>query len=150
MDEFSKKYILLDRVQKWVVDATFKFSKLLEDVAGIIKFVKQIEADGFERRFSAPCQQSRLKKNAPCGKGCKKFVFGQWQKDQNGSEDGDHQQNSHQILGTKRMKDRITVVMVVAKMECPNKKVDFKLNHVCATDQILEGDFVAKASSFNL
>jgi ClpP class serine protease len=32
--------------------------------------------------------------------------------------------------------------------ECPNKKVSFKSNHVCAGVQVLEGGFVAKASSF--
>jgi hypothetical protein len=37
MDEFSKKSILLDGLQKWVVDALFKFPELLEDVVGINK-----------------------------------------------------------------------------------------------------------------
>jgi hypothetical protein len=37
MDEFAKKCIFLGGLQKWVVDALFKFPKLPEDVAGIIK-----------------------------------------------------------------------------------------------------------------
>jgi hypothetical protein len=37
MDKFAKKCIFLGGLQKWVVDALFKFPKLLEDVAGIIK-----------------------------------------------------------------------------------------------------------------
>jgi hypothetical protein len=53
MDEFSKKCIFLGGLQKWVVDALFKFPKLPEDVAGIIKIAEQIEADGPERRLSA-------------------------------------------------------------------------------------------------
>lgn len=42
MDEFPKKCISLGGLQilKWVVDVLFKFPKLLEDVAGIIKSVE--------------------------------------------------------------------------------------------------------------
>ena len=36
MDEFAKKYILLDGLQEWVVDALFKFAKQPVDMAGII------------------------------------------------------------------------------------------------------------------
>ena len=43
MDEFAKKCIFLGGLQKWVVDALFKFPKLLEDVAGIIKIVKRLK-----------------------------------------------------------------------------------------------------------
>jgi hypothetical protein len=56
MDEFSKKYIFLGGLQKWVVDALFKFPKLLEDVAGIIKIAERIEADGSKIKSSAPSQ----------------------------------------------------------------------------------------------
>jgi len=54
MHEFSRKCIFLGGLQKWVVDALFKFPKLPEDVAGIIKIVERIEADGPERRSSGP------------------------------------------------------------------------------------------------
>ena len=37
MDEFLKKCIFLDGLQKWVVDALFKFAKLPKDVVEIIK-----------------------------------------------------------------------------------------------------------------
>jgi hypothetical protein len=56
MDEFSKKFIFLGGLQKWVVDALFKFPKLLEDVAGIIKIAERIEADGSKIKSSAPSQ----------------------------------------------------------------------------------------------
>jgi hypothetical protein len=46
MDEFAKRCIFLGGLQKWVVDALFKFPKLPEDVAGIIKIAERIEADG--------------------------------------------------------------------------------------------------------
>jgi hypothetical protein len=36
--------------QKLVVDALFKFPKLLEDMAGIIKIAKSIEADGLKKK----------------------------------------------------------------------------------------------------
>ena len=62
-DEFAKKCIFLSGLQKWVVDALFKFSKLPEDMAGIIKIVERIEADGPERKSSGPSQQRGLSKN---------------------------------------------------------------------------------------
>ena len=74
MDEFSKKCIFLVGLRKWVVDALFKFLKLLEDVAGIIKVVEKTEEDVSKRRPSAPSKQSGLNKNAPLGKGIKKFA----------------------------------------------------------------------------
>ena len=63
MDEFAKKCIFLSGLQKWVVDALFKFPKLSKDVVGIIKIAKRIEADGLERKSSGPSQQSGLSKN---------------------------------------------------------------------------------------
>ena len=73
MDEFAKKCIFLGGLQKWVVDALFKFPKLPEDVAGIIKIAERIEADGPERKSSGPSQQSGFSKNGSRGKECKKF-----------------------------------------------------------------------------
>ena len=43
MDKFSAKCIFLDGLQKWVVDALFKFPKLTENVASLIKVVERIE-----------------------------------------------------------------------------------------------------------
>ena len=63
MDEFAKKHIFLGGLQKWVVDALLKFSKLPEDVARIIKIAERIEVDGPERKSSGPSQQSGLSKN---------------------------------------------------------------------------------------
>ncbi|MGH3053573.1 MAG: hypothetical protein ACRDL7_01175, partial [Gaiellaceae bacterium] len=40
MDEFSKRCIFLGGLQKWVIDALFKFPKLPEDVASLIKVVE--------------------------------------------------------------------------------------------------------------
>ena len=57
MDEFAKNCIFLDGLQKWVVDALFKFLKLSEDVAGIIKIAERIEADALERKLNSPAQQ---------------------------------------------------------------------------------------------
>ena len=73
MDEFSKKCIFLGGLQKWVVDALFKSSKLPEDVADIIKIVERIEADGPERRSSGPSHQSGASRNVSRGKDPKKF-----------------------------------------------------------------------------
>ena len=73
MDEFAKKCIFLGGLQKWVVDALFKFPKLPEDVARIIKIAERIEADGPERRSSGPSQQSGFSKNGSLGKERKKF-----------------------------------------------------------------------------
>jgi hypothetical protein len=47
-------------LQKWVMDALFKFPKLLEDVVGIISTTKSIETDGLERKSGGPLQQSGL------------------------------------------------------------------------------------------
>jgi hypothetical protein len=61
-DEFSKRCIFLGGLQKWVVNALFKFPKLPEDVVRIIKITDCIEADRSKRRSSAPFQQSSLNK----------------------------------------------------------------------------------------
>jgi hypothetical protein len=68
MDEFAKRCIFLGGLQKWVVDALFKFPKLPEDVAGIIKIAERIEADGPERKSSGPSQQSGSSRNMSRGK----------------------------------------------------------------------------------
>jgi hypothetical protein len=86
MDEFSKKYIFLGGLQKWMVDALFKFPKLPKDVAGIIKIAERIAANEPKRKSSNPSQQSSLNKNAPRGKEFKKFGSGQKSKDQSRSE----------------------------------------------------------------
>ena len=51
-----KKCIFLSGLQKWVVDALFKFPKLPKVVVGIIKIAEKIEADGSERKTSGPSQ----------------------------------------------------------------------------------------------
>jgi hypothetical protein len=47
-------------LQKWVVDALFKFPKLLEDVTGIIKIAKGIEADGPKKNKSWVAPQNKV------------------------------------------------------------------------------------------
>ena len=71
MDEFAKKCIFLGGLQKWVVDALFKFPKLPEDVAGIIKIAERIEADGPERKSTGPAQQSGSSRHMSRGKGAR-------------------------------------------------------------------------------
>jgi hypothetical protein len=73
MDEFAKRCIFLGGLQKWVVDVLFKFPKLPEDVAGIIKIAERIEADGPERKSSGPAQQNGSNQNMSRGKERKKF-----------------------------------------------------------------------------
>ena len=73
MDEFAKKYIFLGGLQKWMVNAFFKFPKLSKDVAWIIKIAERIEADGPERKLSGPSQQSSFSTNGFRSKGHKKF-----------------------------------------------------------------------------
>ena len=63
MDEFAKKCIFLGGLQKWVVDALFKFPKISKGVAGIIKIVERIVADGPKRKLSGPSQHSGFNKN---------------------------------------------------------------------------------------
>ena len=50
MDKFAKKCIFLGGIQKLVVDALFKFPKFSQDMAGIIKIAKGIEADGLPNK----------------------------------------------------------------------------------------------------
>jgi hypothetical protein len=76
MDEFAKRCIFLGGLKKWVVDALFKFPKLPEDMAWIIKIAERIEADGPERKSSGPAQQSSSSRNMSQGKERKKFNFG--------------------------------------------------------------------------
>ena len=38
-------------LQKWVLDALFEFSKVIEVIAGIIKIAKSIEANDPERKL---------------------------------------------------------------------------------------------------
>jgi hypothetical protein len=52
IDKFAKKCIFLGGIQKLVVDALFKFLKLFEDMAGIIKIAKSIQADGRKEKKS--------------------------------------------------------------------------------------------------
>ena len=54
MDEFVKKCIFLGGLQKWMVDALFKFLELPKHMAGIIKIAKKIEVDGPERKLGSP------------------------------------------------------------------------------------------------
>lgn len=65
--------VFLGRLQRWVVDALLKFLKFLEDVAGIIKIAKSIEADGTEKKSSSLSQQSGLSRNMFQGKNERSF-----------------------------------------------------------------------------
>ena len=56
-----------------MVDALFKFLKLLEDTAGIIKIVERIKADGPERRSNGPSYQSGTSGNVSRSTEHKKF-----------------------------------------------------------------------------
>jgi hypothetical protein len=67
-----------------MIDALFKFPKLPEDVARIIKISEQSEADGPEKKSSVPSQQSSLDKNAFRGKRRKKLGSRPRPKDQSG------------------------------------------------------------------
>jgi hypothetical protein len=84
----------LGALQKWVVDALFKFPKQPKDLVRIIKITEQIEVDGHERNSSAPSRQSGFNKSAPSGKGRKKFGSGQKSKDQ--SKGGSSNKRDHQ------------------------------------------------------
>ena len=155
MDEFAKKCIFLGGLQKWVVDALFKFPKLPEDVAGIIKIAERIEADGPERKSSGPSQQSGFSKNGSQGKERKKFGSSNRHKGQ--VDDTTYNKGGNHVSkppkgGNKggEMKDKRChkcgkIGHFIA--DCPNNKVSTKASHVCAADRMLEGGFVAKASS---
>jgi hypothetical protein len=119
MDEFSKKCIFLGGLQKWVVDALFKFPKLPEDMADNIKIVERIEADGPERKSSGPSHQSGFSRNASRGKERKKFGFGNKHKGQAEgvvSNKGDHQGEKPSKGETRVAKPSPRGVMVVAKL----------------------------------
>ena len=155
MDEFAKKCIFLGGLQKWVVDALFKFPKLLEDVAGIIKIVERIETNGPERKSSGPSQQSGFSKNGSQGKERKKFGSSNRHKGQvDGTiynKGGNHVgkppkgKNKGGEMKDKRCHKCGKIGHFVAN--CPGNKVSTKASHVCVVDRILEGGFVAKASS---
>ena len=149
MDKFAKKCIFLGGLQKWMVDALLKFPKLPEDVAGIIKIAERIEADGPERKSSGPSQQSSFSKNGSRGKERKNFGSSNWHK---GQVDGTTYNRGGNHVGKPpkggnkggEMKDKRChkcgkIGHFIA--DCP------KASHVCAVDRMLEGGFVAKASS---
>lgn len=155
MDEFSKKCIFLGGLQKWVVDALFKFPKLPEDVAGIIKIAERIEADGPERKSSGPSQQSGSNRNASRGKERKKFGFGnkhKGQADGGASNKGEHQGGKPSKGGDKGGDTKAKRCHGCGKIghfiaDCPDKKVSTTASLACVEDRMLEGGFVAKASS---
>ena len=157
MDEFSKKSIFLAGLQKWVVDALFKFPKLPDDVAGIIKIAERIEADGPERKPGGLSQQSGLsRKSSSSTQNRKPFSpKGRPFKSQNearGDKKGDNRQGKPSKLGEKgsggnhnRCHGCGQIGHFIA--ECPNKKVSVQDNLAGRANQMLEGGFVAKASS---
>jgi hypothetical protein len=53
MNKFARKGIFIRGLQKCMVNALFKFSKLLEDVAGIIKIAERNEANGSQKNQAA-------------------------------------------------------------------------------------------------
>ena len=63
MDKFAKKCIFLGGLQKWVVNVLYKFPKLLEDMAEIIKIVERIEVDGPGKKSNNPSQQNSSSRN---------------------------------------------------------------------------------------
>jgi hypothetical protein len=138
-----------------VVDALFKFPKLPEDVAGIIKIAERIEADGPERKSSGPAQQSGSSQNMSRGKERKKFGPSNRFKGQpNGtnSTKGCYQGGEPPNVGIKDgdMKDKRyhkCGKFGYFQAACPDNKVSAKTNRGCTTDQMLEGVFVAKVSS---
>ena len=155
MDEFAKKCIFLGGLQKWVVDALFKFPKLPKDVAGIIKIAERIEVDSPKRKSSGPFQQSGLSKNGSRGKECKKCGSSNQHKGQvdgtTYNKGGIHGgkpfkgENKGGDIKNKRCQKCGKIGHFVA--DFPNNKVSTKSSHVCVADQMLEGGFVAKASS---
>ena len=67
MNKFTKKCIFLGGLQKWVVDALFRFPKLPEDVAGIIKIAERIEVNGPKKKsgVALPTKVATKEKNHP-------------------------------------------------------------------------------------
>ena len=156
MDEFAKRCIFLGGLQKWVVDALFKFPKLLEDVIGIIKIAEIIEVDGPKRKSSGPSQQNGFSKNGSRGKEHKQFGSSNRHKGQvdgttynKGSNHGGKPPkggNKGGDMKDKRCHKCGKIRHFIA--DCPNNKVSTKASHICAANRMLEGGFVAKASSF--
>ena len=146
---------LLGELQKWVVDTLFKFSKLPEDVAGIIKIAERIEVDGPKMKSSDSSQQSGLSKNGSRGKERKKFGSSNRHKRQvdgtTYNKGGNHigkppkGGNKGGDMKDKRCHKCDKIGHFVA--DCPDNKVSTKASHVCTVDQMLEGGFIAKASS---
>ena len=155
MDEFAKKCIFLGGLQKWVVNALFKFPSLPEDVAGIIKIAERIEADGPERKTSGPSQQSGLSRNASRGKERKKHGSGMRHKGQaegGPSNKGEHQGAKHaksEDKGADAKQKRCHGCGKIGHFvaDCPDRKVSTESSLACVADRMLEGGFVAKASS---
>ena len=155
MNKFAKKCIFLGGLQKWVVDALFKFPKLPEEVAGIIKIAERIEADGPERKPSGPAQQIGSSRNMSRGKERKKFgppnPF-KGQPDGTNTTKGNYQGGKPPNVGIKGgdVKDkRCDKCGKFGHYQavCPDNKVSVKANRGCTADQMLEDCFVAKASS---
>src|ERR1700738_1744885 len=140
MDEFAKKYIFLGGLQKWVVDALFKFPKLPEDVAGIIKIAERIEADAPERKSSGPAQQGGFSRNMSRGKERKKFGPSnhfKGQADGKNANKGGHQGGKPPNGGMKGgdMKDKRCHKCGKFghfQAACPDNKVSVKANRDCA------------------
>ena len=65
INELAKKHIFLDGVAKRVLDILFKFPKLIEVVAGIIKIAKSIEADEPEKKSDGASHQGLKGKQFP-------------------------------------------------------------------------------------
>ncbi len=58
-----------------MVDVLFKFSKLLDDVVGLIKIVEEIEVEGLDKSLRGPLHHGNLYKHGHKGK--KRKDFGQ-------------------------------------------------------------------------
>ena len=147
MDEFAKKCIFLGGLQKWVVDALYKFPKLPEDMVGSIKILGRIEADGLEKKSSGPSLQSGLSKNGSRGKEHKKFGSSNRHKGQvNGTtyNKGSNHEGKPPKGGNKggNMKDkRCHKCRKIGHfvVDCPDNKVSTRASHICVVDRMLEG-----------
>ena len=155
MDEFAKKCIFLGGLQKWMVDALFKFPKLPKDVAGIIKIVERIEANGPERKSSGPSQQSKFSKNGSRGKERQKFGSSNRHKglvdsttyNKGSNHEGKPLKGGNKGGDTKDKRCHKCGKIGHFIVDCPDNKVSTKASHICVADQMLKGGVVAKASS---